>query len=131
MFCDVPDGNFEIDFHDVDQDPIEMAIYRGGRLANGGVGWRTPGEKLHGMMGAEVRLVLKPKNILHMEKIAKDFDWLDKSIFAEIAQGFCLKGVPKPMEVFLPEAVLPTMTMERLQGKSGGARGTPGRTSNP
>jgi len=66
-----------------------------------------------------------------MEKIAKDFDWLDKSIFAEIAQGFCLKGVPKPMEVFLPEAVLPTMTMERLQGKSGGARGTPGRTSNP
>jgi len=37
MFCDVPDGNFEIDFHDVDQDPIEMAIYRGGKIGQ----WRS------------------------------------------------------------------------------------------
>jgi hypothetical protein len=118
MFCDVPDCVLRLIFMILTKGPLDMAKYRMGKISQ----WRNWLEELasqertlHDNMDTEVGMVLKSKNILLLERIAKDLDWPDRAIFTEMSQGFYLTGIPKPTGVFLPEAALPTMTVEQLE----------------
>ena len=46
---------------------------------------------------------------LLLEKIAESFQWPDKNLFKEIAEGFSLVGFPEQTSIFPPEVNIPTM----------------------
>ena len=87
MFCDVPDCVLRLIFMILTKGPLDMAKYRMGKISQ----WRNWLEELasqertlHDNMDTEVGMVLKSKNILLLERIAKDLDWPDRAIFTDV-----------------------------------------------
>ena len=121
VFCDVPDCMLRLMFFMLTEGPVNLAKFRLAKISQ----WRmwleqleTEESKLHDMMDSQIAMVLKPKRLLLLKRIAEELDWPDRDLVGDIAEGFKLVGTPKVTGVFQTEPAVPKITVQQLDDLS-------------
>ena len=70
--------------------------------------------ELHQKMDPGIAAILKGKKICLLEKIASSFDWPDKEVFRDVAEGF---GLVRMTGIFPFELNVPMMTVPQLDAQ--------------
>ena len=78
------------------------------------VAWTT--RQLQGKR--KIAMVLKPKRLLLLKRIAEELEWPDRDLVGDIAEGFKLVGTPQVTGVFQTEPAVPKVTVQQLDDLS-------------
>ena len=103
QYHSLPDAMLEVIFLLLTSSPDAIVNRRAGCLRRW-LSWAAEmddSEKVH-KSGLEegVRVILQPKRLLLLKRIAQDMQWPDMELFAEIDSGFELVGLQEPSGVF-------------------------------
>ena len=121
LFCDVPDCMLQLMFFMLTQGPVKLAKFRLSKISQWRMWLQQLEEdeiKLHDMMDKQVAMVLKPKRLLLLKRVAEELDWPDKDLIGNMAEGFKLVGTPQVTGVFQSEPAVSKVTIQQLDDLS-------------